>query len=893
MSLSAGTKLGRYEIRSKVGAGGMGEVYLAHDTKLGREVAVKVIPDGFAKDAERLARFEREARLLASLHHPHIAAIHGLEEADAKQFLVLEFVSGVTLADRIAHGPIPLEEAMGIAAQIAQALEAAHDKGIIHRDLKPSNIKITDDDQVKVLDFGLAKALQEEIPDTDLFESPTVIHTGTKAGVIVGTAAYMSPEQAKGKRVDKRTDIWAFGCVLYEMLTGKQPFTGETATDILASILRSEPDWSLLPAATPGQIRQLLKHCLQKDPRNRLRDIGDAHIEIIDARDSEESIPSLAATLKRNDWRRALLFGLGGLLIGVLVATLTLWAIRRPSGASTHSVKRFAITLPETEPLALTKFVPLAIGRVAVAISPDGGSLVYVATRNGTSQLILRRLDQFETKPMAGTEGAYNPFFSPDGKWVAFFAENKLKKVALAGGEPVILSEARNPVGADWGDTDLIFFGDQEGGTLTEVAATGGTRHKISTGGTQVVDVDLLPGGKWLLFSTLRSSNPDYAEIRLLSLETGKIGDPLEAGNGVRYLNRHLLFTRAGTLMAAPFDLENRRITGPAVTVIEGMRSESYGNAQFSISDNGTLAYIPGSPAWIGKPVWVDRQGKTTAIPLPVQCYGSFKLSPDGKRLAIGIAAAKDDIWIYEFERGTLLRLTLEGNNLNPVWSPDGKRVAVSQFREGRSGIFIKSADGSGVEERLTSPPSETGQIPESWSPDGKSLIFGEWNANDQGDIWILPLEGDRKPQPFLRTEFSEFFSSFSPDGHWIVYTSDESGRYEVYVRPYPGPGAKWQISTEGGEEPVWSANGQEVFYRNGEKWMVATVHLNPDFRAEAPRLLFEKYFINVPGLSHYVSADGQRQVMIEPISQESPKQINVVLNWFEELEARVPADKR
>jgi serine/threonine-protein kinase len=345
--------------------------------------------------------------------------------------------------------------------------------------------------------------------------------------------------------------------------------------------------------------------------------------------------------------------------------------------------------------------------------------------------------------------------------------------------------------------------------------------------------------------------------------------------------------------MAAPFDLHDRRITGPAATVIEGLRSETYGNAQFSISDNGTLAYIPGSPGWIGKPVWVDRQGKTSAIALPVQCYGSFKLSPDGKRLAIGISAAKDDIWIYEFERGTLLRLTVEGNNVNPVWSPDSKRVALSRFREARSGVFIRSADGSGVEEQLTAPPSETGQVPESWSPDGKALILGEWNATDQGDIWILPLEGDRTPQPFLRTEFSEFFSSFSPDGHWIVYTSDESGRYEVYVRPYPGPGAKWQISTEGGEEPLWSADGHEVFYRNGEKWMAATVQLKPDFRAETPRILFEKYFINVPGLSHYVSPDFQRQVVIEPITQEDPKQINIVLNWFEELEARVPADKR
>jgi serine/threonine-protein kinase len=326
--------------------------------------------------------------------------------------------------------------------------------------------------------------------------------------------------------------------------------------------------------------------------------------------------------------------------------------------------------------------------------------------------------------------------------------------------------------------------------------------------------------------------------------------------------------------------------------VVEGIRSETYGNAQFSISDSGTLVYVPGGAGWIGKPVWVDRQGKTTPISLPAQCYASFKLSSDGKRLAIDIAAAKDDIWIYEFERGTLLRLTVDGNNINPTWSPDGKRVTYSSSGEGRSGIYVKSADGSGTEERPTSPPAETGQAAESWSPDGKALIFGQWGATDQGDIWVLPLEADHKPWPFLRTEFSEFFSTFTPDGHWIAYTSDESGRYEIYVRPYPGPGAKWQVSTEGGEEPIWSANGGELFYRNGEKWMVAAVNLKQEFRAETPRLLFEKYFINVPGLSHYASPDGQRQVVIEPINQEAPKQINVVLNWFDELEARAPARK-
>jgi len=899
-SLSPGTKLGRYEIRSKIGAGGMGEVYLARDLKLRREVAIKVLPDAFAQDTERLARFEREARLLASLNHPHIGAIYGLEESGNTQFLVLELVPGTGLNELVARGPMPIEQAFVISRQIAEALEVAHERGIVHRDLKPSNIKITADAQVKVLDFGLAKVLEEPSANSNVSESPTVLYQGTQTGLILGTAAYMSPEQAKGKRVDKRTDIWAFGCVLYEMLTGKPVFLGEATTDTLASVIRDEPNWSLLPSATPTGIRQLLRRCLQKDPSLRLRDIGDARVEIMDTLSepaAESVIVGPTGASARKDWRRLIPFALVGLVTGVIVSGLAFWVISRfvsVRGLTTQPVRRFAINLAENEPLALTKFVPLAVGRPAITVSPDGNKLVYVVNHNGVAQLCLRPLNQFDAKLIGGTEGAYNPFFSPDGNWIGFFADNKLKKVSLAGGEPVTLCEARNPVGADWGPNDMIFFGDQEGGTLTRVSSTGGTPQPIPVGGAQAPDAEVLPDGKWLLYSTSQGSNPDYHEIRAVSLETGQSSVVLQGGSNPRYLpSGHLLFTRTGGLMAARFDLDSRKVTGPAVAVIEGIRSEIYGNSQFSVSDNGTLIYIPGGSGWIGKPVWVDRQGKITQIPLPAQCYSGFKLSPDGKRLAIQVASATDDIWIYEFERGTFLRLTLNGSNIGPVWSPDGKRVVFGSFRDGRFGLFWKAADGSGAEERLTTASPETFQAAESWSADGKALLFGEWSATDQGDIWILPLEGERKPEPFLRTPFSEFFSSFSPDGRWIVYTSDESGRYEVYVRPYPGPGGKWQVSTEGGEEPVWSANGQELFYRNGEKWMVASVQTKPEFHAQMPRLMFENYFINVPGLSHYPSPDSQRQIMIQPIGQDAnPKQINVVLNWFEELKQRVPTGK-
>ena len=897
--LAVDTTFSHYRILSKIGAGGMGEVYLARDTKLGRDVAIKVLPNGFAKDADRLARFEREARLLAALNHVLIASIYGLEEAGDTRFLVMELVSGVTLAQRIAAGPISIDEVLAIARQIAEGLEIAHERGIIHRDLKPSNIKITDEDQVKILDFGLAKFLSDEPNSDNTSESPTVLYAGTQTGIILGTAAYMSPEQAKGKNVDKRSDIWAFGAVVYEMLTGRSPFHGETTTDILASIIRAEPDWSQLPADTPKEIRKLLIRCLQKDPRMRLRDIGDARIEITNTNNTAPEQSKLVSAIDagpRMGRGRSVLFALAGVVIGMILGGLILWRVSRFVSASgvTEATKRFAITMPESEPLALTKFAPLAIGRRALAISPDGTNVVYVANRNNRAELVLRPLDQFDAKPISGTEGAYNPFFSPDSKWVGFFAENKLKKVSLAGGEPVTLCEARNPVGAIWGTNDLIFFGDQEGGTLTRVSASGGVPQTVTTAGAQVNDIELLPGNKWLLFSTLQGSNPDNAEIRALSLETGSVSTVMQGGSTPRYLaSGHLLFTRAGALMAAPFDLQSHKLTDQAVALLEGIRSETYGNPQFSISDNGTLVYIAGSPEWIGKPVWVDRQGKTTPIGLPAQCYGSFKLSPDGKRLAISVAAAKDDIWIYEFERGTFLRLTITGNNINPVWSPDGKRLVYSSVRDGRYRIFSKLADGSGDEEQLTTAPPGSDQVPESWSPDGKALTISEWNATDQGDILILPLEGERKARPFVRSQFSEFFSSFSPDGHWIAYTSDDSGRYEVYVGPYPGPGGKFQVSTEGGEEPVWSTNGQELFYRNGEKWMVATVHTQPDFRAEAPRLMFESYFINVLGVSHWPHPDGQRQLMIQPIGTDiNPKQINVVIHWLDELKRRVPAGK-
>ncbi|HXI90434.1 MAG TPA: protein kinase [Blastocatellia bacterium] len=896
MTLTPNTRLGPYEILAPLGAGGMGEVYRARDTRLDRVVAIKVLPDHLASHPEQRQRFEREARAVSSLNHPHICTLHDVGHQDGLDYLVMELIEGESLADRLKKGPLPLEHALRYSIQIADALDKAHRAGIIHRDLKPGNIMLTKSG-AKVLDFGLAKLLttESEKGRTALSELPTELPSLTEEGSIIGTLQYMAPEQLEGLNADSRTDIFAFGAVVYEMATGRRAFTGKSQASIIGAILRVDPPpISAIQPLTPPELDRVVKTCLAKDPDDRWQTAHDVELALQWIAEGGSKAEAAAPVSTRSKLSHKAAGPLLGLILGVIAASAGYFflfgrAQREATGIS--QPKRLTVRLPDSEPLALTGFTPLAIGRVAIAISPDGSNLVYVAIHNGAAQLYLRPLDRFEAKPISGTEGAYNPFFSPDGKWVAFFADNKLKKVSLSGGEPATLCEARNPVGANWGPNDTIFFGDQEGGVLRRISAKGGSPQIVPVS-DQITEVHLLPDGKRLLYSVNVSSNPDYAQIKVLSLDTGERSIVLEGGSNPHYLpGGHLVFTRAGSLMAAPFDLETQKVTGPAVAIVEGIRGETYGSAQVSVSMEGTVVYVPGSSGWVGKPVWVDRQGKVTPTTMPTQCYGGFNLSPDGKRLAIGVAGAKDDIWIYDFERGTFLRLTVDGHNIGPVWSPDGKRVAYSSARDAQRSICWKAADGSGAEVRLTT--TENGQGPESWSPDGKMLSMIEWNANDAGDIWILPVEGDHTPQPFLRTRFSEFFSSFSPNGSWITYTSDESGRYEVYVRPYPGPGGQWQISTEGGEEPVWSSNGQELFYRNGEKWMVATVRTKPDFSADPPRVMFEAYFINVPGISHYVAPDGQRQLMIKAADQDpAPKQLNVVLNLFDELKRRVPTEK-
>jgi eukaryotic-like serine/threonine-protein kinase len=893
MSLKAGTHLGSYEVLAPIGAGGMGEVYQAHDTKLGRDVAIKVLPEAFALDPGRLSRFQREAKMLASLNHPHIAMIHGLEQSNGVHYLVMELVPGETLRERVAReGPLPVEEALGICRQITEALETAHDKGIIHRDLKPANVKVTPEGKVKILDFGLAKALAGDAATSDPATSPTLSAAATLQGVILGTAAYMSPEQARGKAVDKRTDIWALGCVLYELLTAKQAFQGETVTEILAAVLKGEPEWQALPANTPPTIRVLLRRCLQKDVNRRVRDAGDVRIEIEEALAAPLPTGSTVAQVpERTVWRWALVAGLVCLIIGAVVTGVVVWNLK--PAATVPPVTRMVITLPPGQQLAGLD------GGPAVALSPDGSQLAYVARQNGTQQIYLRAMDGLESKPIPGTEDGVVPFFSPDGQWLGFFAGAKLKKISVSGGPALILGDAPFPMGASWGGQGIIAFTPVGGASpLLQLPDAGGPTQlltHLTKGDAAHRWPEFLPGGRAVLFAAgTNGISFGNARIAAQSIGTHEQRNLIQGGTDPRYApSGHLIYAQGGNLMAAAFDVQRLRTMGAPVPVAQGvLQSPVSGAAQYSLSATGSLVYVSGGiQSAQRRLVWVNRDGAEQPSAAPGHAYLGPRLSPDGGRIALATTDQDAQVWVYDLSRQTLTRFTFEGSfNANPVWTPDGKRIAFLSNREGSQNIFWQLADGSGGLERLTT--SDYLHAPASWSPDGQLLAFFEVNLTTQRDIWVLRMS-DRKMQPFLRTPFDEAVPRFSPDGRWLAYISNESGRYEIYVQPYPGPGGKWQISAEGGTEPVWNRNGRELFYRNGNKMMVVDISTQPGFAAGAPRVVFEGRYELAPfPISNYdVSPDGQRFLMLKPVEQEqaAPTQINVVLNWFEELKRRVP----
>jgi len=889
MAILSGKRLGPYEILSAIGAGGMGEVYRARDTRLERIVAVKILPDHLSDRAELRERFEREARTVASLNHPHICTLHDIGHQDGTDFLVMEYLEGETLAERLKKGPLPLEQVLQHAIEISDALDKAHRKGITHRDLKPGNIMLTKSG-TKLLDFGLAKLRGPQAAVANLSALPTEGSNLTAQGTIVGTLQYMAPEQLEGKAADARTDIFAFGAVVYEMATGKKAFDGKSQASVMAKIMESDPVpmWSLQPM-TPPALDRVVKKCLRKGPEERWQNAHDITDELkwIAEGSSQAGLSMAGITPARRDWPKMLLWP-AAVLAACAVVGLTVWHFRP---VPPRPVTRFTITLPSGQRLA-------GLDEPAVAISRDGARLAYIAAQaNGVPQLYVRPMDSPEAKPIPGTEGAANPFFSPDSQWVGFFALSKLKRVSVSGGAAVILADAPSPQGASWGSQGMIAFGSEPAAVLLQVSDAGGTPQaltRLQKGETDHDWPEFLPGDKTILFAASGNDRAN-AQVAIQSLGTGTRRNLIQGATHPHYApSGQLVYAQGGNLMAMPFDLQRLAVTGAAVPVVEGvLQSTSSGAAQYSFSATGSLVYVAGAVQATEqlRPVWVSRNGTEQPLPTPVQEYQFPRLSPDGRRLALTIS---DQIWMYDLSRETLSRFTFEGDENNaPLWTPDGKRIAFLSGKEGTSSnIFWALADGSGGLERLTT--SEYRQGPTSWSPDGQLLAFVEVNPNKRFDIWVLRMS-DRKSQPFIQTRFNAAAPQFSPDGHWLAYISDESGRYEVYVQPYPGPGGKWQISTEGGTEPMWNPNGRELFYRSGDKMMAVDIATQPGFVAGRPRKLFEgRYKPMVPTPDYDVSPDGQRILMIKENDQESaPTQINVVLNWFEELKQKVPTGKK
>ena len=900
MSLSAGARLGPYEVVAPIGAGGMGEVYRARDTKLNRDVALKVLPEAFVLDPDRLARFKREAQVLASLNHPSIAAIYGLEESNGVQALVLELVEGPTLLDRISQGPIPLDDALPVAKQIAEALEAAHERGIIHRDLKPANIKVRHDGTVKVLDFGLAKALAPVaagMAGDELSHSPTITGpAATRVGVLLGTAAYMSPEQARGQPIDKRTDVWAFACVLYEMLTGQAAFPGTDISEVLAAVIKSEPAWSALPTATPWKLQALLRRCLQKAPRQRLHDIADARLEIDETLAAPASEPGeIVRVVLPSTWRRVATH-VSTALVGTVVGGALVWLtfpVLPP-----FAVSRFNITPPSAAVLTISG------SDRDLAITRDGTHVVYAGV-NG-SALFVRALDQLEATPLTGLGAPRGPFLSPDGQWIGFSdGGTALKKVALNGGPAVLLVRRAPGIrGASWGPENVIVFATDDPATgLQRIPAEGGspsllTRPNRAAGEADHLWPEFLPDGRAVLFTiTATTGSPDDASVAVLDLRSGAQTTLIRGGRHAQYVRSgHLVYGVAGSLRAIPFDLTNRTVIGGPVPVVPEVVTSLDGVTNAAVADNGTLVYVPGATVGPERTlVWVDRQGREEPLKAPIRAYQYPRLSPDGRRVALDMRDQERDVWTWDFIRETPTRVTFDpGLDEFPVWTPDSQRLVFSSSRAGVWNLFRQTADGTGAIERLSE--TANAQAPSAISPDGTRLVFVEQFPETGLDLMMLRLDQQPNVEPLVRTTFDESNADISPDGRWLAYQSNASGSNEVYVRPFPDVNdGQWLVSSGGGQQPLWARRGDELFYLAPSGAVVAVkIERARRFTAGTVTKLFEgRYFLGGFGRNYDVSLDGRRFLMIKPgggsgQAVASPTFI-VVQNWAEELKRLVP----
>ena len=909
--LTPGSRLGAYEVVSSLGAGGMGEVYRARDTKLGRDVALKILPDTFANDPERLARFEREAKTLASLNHPNIAQIYGFEQSGATSALVMELVEGEDLSQRIARGAIPLDEALPIAqadrrgarsraraghhpsrsqAGQHQAARGRHGQGA---GLRPGQ------------SHGHRRGRPAPASGATITSPAMTMH-----GMILGTAAYMSPEQAKGKPLDKRADIWAFGCVLYEMLTGKRAFGGEDVTDTLAFVITKDVEWAALPGSTPPSVVRLLKRCLQKDRKRRLADIADARLELDEAPlDAGEGTAAASAAGTR---RHAMMWTAAVVSVSALTG-FAVWTLTRPSAPSPAPLQRLLVGVPATAPY---------VGEVGgvLAVSPDGSKIAYVARIDGKRMLYVRSLDQLEAQPIRGTEEASNPFFSPDGESIGFFTnpltpDSRLKKVSLRGGPAVTLTAARVPSGGTWLADDSIIFATDPGTSggrwqLFQVAAAGGAPRLLAAAEADAAESfafpDALPGGKTILFS-IGGSRPDFTTSRIaaLSLATGKYHTVIDRGYHARFVpSGHIVYMLGSVLMAVPFDTEKLETSGPGVPVVEGIRGRSNtAEAGYGVSQTGVMVYAPGAMLGGGvlKPVWVDRDGRKEALAAPAREYQAVRISPDGTKVVLSANDQERDLWIWDFQRRALTRLTLDpGTDMSPVWTPDGRRLTFGSDRsKGAPNIYWQPSDGAKPAERLSE--STNVQLPSAFSPDGSVLVLAERRPETATDLMMMTMGQGRRIVPLIQTPAAESSAAISPDGRWLAYHSDESGQPEVYVRPFPNvDGGRWQVSTGFSRNPVWARDGRELFFVSGGaaaalRVIAVSVETGNTFQAGPPRAVLEGRYTIQTGHTFDVSLDGRRFLMLEEVLPPEPLSTSeapfvVMLNWLDELTRLAPA---
>ncbi len=905
MALSSGTKLGPYEIVAPLGAGGMGEVYRARDTRLERTVAIKILPAQFSSDSVRKQRFGREAKTISSLNHPHICVLYDVGSQDGVDYLVMECVDGETLAKRLEKGPLPLDQVLKYGMQIADALDKAHRSGVIHRDLKPGNIMLTPTG-AKILDFGLAKSAAALTSVATLTAAVTQSSPMTEQGSIVGTFQYMSPEQVEGKELDGRSDLFSLGAVLYEMLTGQRAFPGKSQLSVASAILEKEPaSISTIKPLTPPALDHAIRSSLVKEPEKRWQSAADlaGELQWIAEAGSQTGVPAPMVAHRRVRER----------MTQIVAAIMTLAAIALAIGFLLRAPKppqemRWSAEIGADATL-FTEFGP------SVILSPNGTRLAFVAAGSDQQRRIyVRSLDQLQATALSGTESARDPFFSPDGLWLGFFADGKLKKISVLGGAAVTISDVLDDRGGSWGEDGAIVFAPEARAVLSRVSSMRGTPQLLTSLNKQVGELShrwpqVLPGGKAVLFTS--SSVPgsfEDAEIVVYSMASGQRKTVLRGGFHARYVpTGHLIFLHEGTLLAVPFDLKRLEATGQPAPILEGVATApGYGSAQFSLSETGDLVYVEGRSGNQNVSIhWMDRQGKFRPLRETPGGYSSPSFSPDGKRLALQINDGKRfDIWVYEWERDTLTRLTFSGeSNTNPVWTPDGQRITYGSLESGAINLWWKRADGAGDAQRLTESKNQLSAS--SWTPDGKTLAFAEFNPGTNWDILTLTIEGNEKsgwkpgePKRFVNTPFAEGYPVFSPDGRWLAYQSNESGNEEVYVRPFPGPGGKWQISSGGGFFPKWSRNGKELFYRTtDQKIMVATYTATRDsFHADKPQLWSPVQFTNRGiGRNFDLHPDGKRFAVLKaPGSGEVPKvnKVSFIFNFFDELRRKVPTGK-